>query len=227
VVETIPLFPLGTVLLPGASLPLHIFEPRYRQLTTDLVTGAVAGRSFGVVAVRPGWPAADGDAEALHAVGCTARLKEARRLPDGRFDIVTIGERRFRMLGVDPSSAPYLMATVEWLPDDTSASSRSADLVPALAHAARGAHHTYCTVAWKRDDWDTPGHDVDPAVLSHLLAADCLLPLEDRQSLLEEVSCLRRLQLVRRMVVRETEILRTLRAVPVPAEKFLQPLSLN
>jgi Lon protease-like protein len=47
VAETVPLFPLGTVLLPGASLPLHIFEPRYRQLTVDLVTGAVPAAASG------------------------------------------------------------------------------------------------------------------------------------------------------------------------------------
>ncbi len=48
VAETLPLFPLGTVLMPGASLPLHIFEPRYRQLTVDLVTGAVPGTGFSI-----------------------------------------------------------------------------------------------------------------------------------------------------------------------------------
>ena len=53
--ETVPLFPLGTVLMPGATLPLHIFEPRYRQLTVDLVTGAVPDREFGIVAVREGF----------------------------------------------------------------------------------------------------------------------------------------------------------------------------
>ena len=53
--ETLPLFPLGTVLLPGASLPLHIFEPRYRQLVVDLMTGTLFGRTFGVVCIKHGW----------------------------------------------------------------------------------------------------------------------------------------------------------------------------
>ena len=57
-VANLPLFPLSTVLMPGAPLPLHIFEPRYRQLTVDLVTGAVPGKQFGVIAVREGF---DGD----------------------------------------------------------------------------------------------------------------------------------------------------------------------
>ena len=92
VVASLPLFPLSTVLMPGAPLPLHIFEPRYRQLTVDLVTGVVPDKQFGVVAVREGWtPDDDGDRRGLHRVGCTAELLDARRLPDGRFDIVTRG----------------------------------------------------------------------------------------------------------------------------------------
>ena len=115
-VDTLPLFPLGTVLLPGAPLPLHVFEPRYRQMTIDLVTGAVPGKQFGVVAVREGWGPDDGR-QGLHEIGCTAALREVRRLPDGRFDILTVGDRRFRLIDVDDSTAPYLVANVEWLPD--------------------------------------------------------------------------------------------------------------
>ena len=102
--------------MPGAPLPLHIFEPRYRQLTVDLVTGAVPDKQFGVIAVREGWNAGE-DATTLHRVGCTAELVDVRRLPDGRYDIVTRGCRRFRLLDVDTEARPYLMAEVEYLPD--------------------------------------------------------------------------------------------------------------
>ena len=116
--DTIAIFPLpGALLLPRARLPLHIFEPRYRQLTIDLVTGTLPGKQFGVVAVREGWSPDDGR-DGLHDVGCTATLREVRRLPDGRFDIQTTGDRRFRLVDVDDASAPYLVGTVEWLPDD-------------------------------------------------------------------------------------------------------------
>ena len=94
----LPLFPLGTVLMPGAALPLHIFEPRYRQLTVDLLTGAVPDREFGVVAVREGHSPDRSGAAGMHAVGCTAVLIDARRLPDGRYDVVTRGARRFRVV---------------------------------------------------------------------------------------------------------------------------------
>jgi uncharacterized protein len=219
VAETLPLFPLGTVLLPGASLPLHIFEPRYRQLTVDLVTGAVPGRSFGVIAVKPGLDSA----EETHEIGCSAVLREARRLPDGRFDIVTLGEKRFRLLDIDEASAPYLVGSIEWVPDDGPPDDESMQL-PMLARLARKAHRQYCAAAWQYGEWDEPADDVNAAMLSHLLAADCLLTLEDRQALLEERGPADRLRLVRTLLVREAAFLKTLRAVPVPLNQFaVQP----
>ncbi|MGH4020304.1 MAG: LON peptidase substrate-binding domain-containing protein, partial [Pseudonocardiaceae bacterium] len=219
-VETLPLFPLGTVLLPGASLPLHIFEPRYRQLTVDLVTGAVPGRSFGVIAVKQGHLAETGAAEMVHNVGCSAVLREARRLPDGRFDIITRGERRFRLLDIDDDAgSPYLVGTVEWVPDDEPPDEQRM-LLPMLAKSAREAHRRYCQAAWRHEDWNEPDAGVTPAALPHLLAADCLLTLEDRQALLEERSPADRLRLVRTLLVREAEFLHALRAVPVPLSQF-------
>ncbi len=220
--ETVPLFPLGTVLLPGASLPLHIFEPRYRQLTVDLVTGAVPGRSFGVIAVKQGLETAE---ETTHDIGCTAVLREARRLPDGRFDIVTRGEKRFRLLDIDETSAPYLVGSVEWVPDDDPPNDEL--LLPMLSRAAREAHRRYCTAAWQHGDWKEPAADVDVAALPHLLAADCLLTLEDRQALLEECDPANRLRLVRTLLVREAAFLRALRAVPVPLNQFAVHTSRN
>jgi uncharacterized protein len=216
VVANVPLFPLSTVLMPGASLPLHIFEPRYRQLTIDLVTGTIPDKQFGVVAVREGWTI-DDDAAGLHRIGCTAELLDVRRLPDGRFDIVTRGARRFRLLSVDADSKPYLTASVEYLPDRSDAT--PGDL-PALAGAARAAHRRYCTTAWRSDDWTEPAIDVGPAELPHLLAADCLLPMADRQRLLEQTSPEIRLRMVRAMLVREAGLLDQLRAVPAPMHTF-------
>lgn len=220
--ETVPLFPLSTVLLPDASLPLHIFEPRYRQLTIDLVTGAVPGRSFGVIALKQ----VLGSIKETHDIGCTALLLEARRLPEGRFDIVTRGEKRFRLLDIDDTSAPYLLGRIEWMPDTESPAQRSM-LVTTLARAAREAHRRYCCAAWRHGDWHEPKQDVDIAALAHLLAANCLLTLEDRQSLLEERDPVDRLRLVRTLLVREAAFLRSLRAVPIPLDQFAEKLSHN
>lgn len=223
--ETVPLFPLGTVLLPGASLPLHIFEPRYRQLTVDLVTGAVPDKQFGVIAVREGWGPDDDGITGLHAIGCTAEMRDVRRLPDGRFDIVTRGSRRFRLLDLDAESKPYLMGSVEYLPD--AEQPPAAELTKMLIASARAAHRRYCDTAWKTGDWSEPDADVEPGTLPHVLAADCLLPMDDRQHLLEEVSPTERLRMIRALLARETGLLSQLRAVPAPITTFAVETSLN
>jgi Lon protease-like protein len=226
VTETLPLFPLGTVLLPGATLPLHIFEPRYRQLTVDLVTGAVPTKQFGVVAVREGWTPDDDGIAGLHDVGCTAELREVRRLPDGRFDVVTRGARRFRLLDLDADAKPYLLGTIEYLPDAEPAG-EAGDLTRMLIRSARDAHRRYCATAWKTGDWSEPGADVEPSTLPHVLAADCLLPIGDRQRLLEQRSPTERLRMVRELMARETGLLEQLRAVPAPMTTFAVDHSFN
>ena len=217
--ETIPLFPLGTVLMPGMSLPLHVFEPRYRQLTIDLVTGTVPDKEFGVVAVREGWTPDQDGIEGLHRIGCTARLSDVRKLPDGRFDIVTRGTRRFQLLEVDSESRPYLVGTVAWVPD-SSDEQLPEERLAGLATAARAAHQRYCRTAWQTEEWREPAPDVGEATLSHLLAADCLLPMRDRQRLLEQTCPGRRLRMVRVLLAREAALLTKLRAVPAPLSSY-------
>jgi uncharacterized protein len=118
----LPLFPLGTVLFPGMTLPLRVFEERYRQMVADLLAKPEAAREFGVVAIRKGREVAtdsapDSDsAPELHEIGCVARLRESTRHPDGRFDLVAIGTRRFRLLRTD-DSLPYYQGEVEELPE--------------------------------------------------------------------------------------------------------------
>jgi Lon protease-like protein len=146
-------------------------------------------------------------------------LRQAARLPDGRFDIVTFGEQRFRLLSLDCAAAPYLMGEVEWLPDTPAVipGPRAVDdTVGSLILAARTAYRRYCQAAWKNGDWEEPDENVDVAALAHLLATDCLLPLEDRQHILEETRPLHRLRLVTSLISREAGILTTLHAVPAP-----------
>jgi uncharacterized protein len=226
VAETLPLFPLCTVLLPGASQPLHIFEPRYRQLTVDLVTGAVPDREFGVIGVLPGWNTDVCRVDQVERIGCSAVLREARKLGDGRFNIVTRGERRFRLLEIDTERAPYLMASVEWLPDSEVGGTFLAAM-PELAMAALAAHRRYCTAAWHSDEWVELAGDTEPKALANLVAADCLLPVPDRQRLLEERCPAKRLQLVRRMLNREAGIVSNLHAVPTSLSELGPTNSLN
>ena len=129
--ELIPLFPLGSPLFPGVVLPLNIFEPRYRRLVRDLLALTPAGdrRFFGVVAIRQGWEVEKvSPTEALYDVGCIARLQVVRPQADGRFQIVTVGGERFRLLdvvvGEDP---PYLQGEVEWLAGEEAAEEEAGD----------------------------------------------------------------------------------------------------
>lgn len=224
--STLPIFPLPLVLFPGVTIPLHIFEPRYRQLVTDLAEEILPDRRFAVVAIRQGWEVGEDNVDSMYDVGCTALLDQVRQLPGGRFDISARGERRFRLLQIDRGQAPYLMADVEWLPD-TAPDNDSPARREHLATAAKAAHERYHDTGLRGGRHETPGEDTDAAALSYLLADDCVLTVEDRQALLEETDPLERLRGVRRLLLREAEFLRELRAVPAPLAEFAQNGSVN
>lgn len=92
VVTVLAMFPLGTVLFPGMFLPLHVFEPRYRSLTTDVLA---ADREFGVVLIERGNEVGGGDVRT--DIGTVARIVEHREMPDGRWALATVGVRRIRV----------------------------------------------------------------------------------------------------------------------------------
>ena len=108
--DLLPLFPLpNVVLFPNVFLPLHIFEPRYREMVTDAVA---SDRLIGMVLLRPGW---DKDYEGrppIYPVGCSGVMTHVERLPDGRFNIVLRGLERFRIVEED-QDRPYRRALVE------------------------------------------------------------------------------------------------------------------
>jgi Lon protease-like protein len=101
----IPLFPLDVVLFPGVPLPLHIFEPRYREMIAECIAGNIA---FGVVRAQR---------DGLAVVGCTARvIRVMQSYPDGRSDILAQGVERFEIVQLD-NSRSFLQAEVDLLPD--------------------------------------------------------------------------------------------------------------
>lgn len=227
--QTLPLFPLHTVLLPATDLPLHIFEPRYRQLMADLGAQPPEQREFGIVGIKMPMRREVEHLDQVYEVGCATLLREADRLPDGRYDIATTGQRRFRLIDIDTRSAPYLVGTVEWLPDHPIPDG-GAEVTDKLVTVARAAYQRYGDSAWEQNDSSGPAEETDPADLAYLLAADCLLPLPDRQWLLEQRQPLHRLRALARMLTRETGFLNSLRAVPTPPGKLGEvgtPASLN
>jgi Lon protease-like protein len=102
--ERLAIFPLpNIVLFPGALLPLHIFEERYRRMTSDALAG---DRSIGMVLLRPD-AATDEDPPAVFPVGCLGRITRANRLKDGRYLIILRGESRFRIRSEIACDLPY------------------------------------------------------------------------------------------------------------------------
>jgi Lon protease-like protein len=232
----IPVFPLGTVLFPGLVLPLHIFEERYRTLVRDLVADTEdEPHEFGVVTLRHGWEVQTPDADAerpaeetsitleqLYDVGCTAELRQVTELPDGRFDIVTVGRRRFRVLALAADAHPYLVAEVEWLPEEE-VTDPAAEL---LAPRTLAAFRTYLDLL-RPDSEALDQVPDDPTVLSHLIAATAQLTTEERQELLAAPDTATRLRTELRLLNREAGLLAKVRAVPVPLSDLARPVSPN
>jgi len=246
VLRRLPLFPLGTVLYPGLVLPLHIFEERYRLLVQSLVElPEDADRSFGVVAIREGREVGADGVRALHAVGCTAELRQVEAYADGRFDIVTVGATRFRLESLD-ASRPYLQADVEELPEQdgdaatllaASVARRFTVYRDALIAAQSGGPVDDGSAEAEDDELGEIGEDdgdaaedielpEDPAVLSYLVAAAMVLDLADKQRLLAAGDASARLRAELGLLRRESAVLQRLPSLPA-TDLARQPVSPN
>jgi Lon protease-like protein len=174
----LPLFPLGIVLFPQERLPLHIFEPRYREMTTRCIDN---NEPFAIVLIQD---------HAVRDVGCTARIEEVlSRFDDGRTNILVRGDTRVRLREV-LSQHSYHTARADPLPDvtDTASAQMQRDAIDAYAALAAAAG----------DDAPTPALG---ASLSYRIAARLELGVSTRQELLEsreEPERLRRVTLVTR-----------------------------
>jgi uncharacterized protein len=210
--ETLPLFPLGTVLYPGLLLPLNIFEERYRELVRDLLDGPEP-RRFGVIAIRRGRETGVDGISALYQIGCTATLREVAEQEDGRYHLVTVGTQRFRVVSLD-TSRPYLQGEVDLLEEEVGDEAAAGLAVDAVQ---RG-FHGYLEVLASRESVEVtvPELPDEPLLLSYLVAASMILDLSVRQDLLAEPDAERRLGAERALLARETTMLRSLTATPAP-----------
>jgi len=119
---TIPIFPLpNVVLFPNVFLPLHIFEPRYREMIDDALKG---DRIVGMVLLRPGWEADYEGRPPIYPIGCAGVITHAERLSDGRFNIVLRGMEKFRVSS-EETGRLYRVAHVIAVPDPPAESVRS------------------------------------------------------------------------------------------------------
>jgi hypothetical protein len=208
--QSLPLFPLGTVLYPGLVLPLHIFEERYRELVRDLLDGPEP-QQFGVIAIREGRETGIAGVRALHEIGCTAILRQVDEQEDGRYNLVTVGADRFRLLRLD-DSRPYLQAEVDLLPDDTGDEAAAGLAVTAVQEAFLA----YLEVLAERGATrvNVPELPDEPVLLSYVVAASVVVDLPDKQALLAEPDALRRLTAERALLLKETTLLRALTSMP-------------
>ena len=187
------MFPLGTVLLPGGVLPLHVFEPRYRQLVIDCLADDTGDPEFGVTLIERGSEVGGGDQRA--AVGVIARMVQVRAMDDGRYTLVAVGTRRFRVNAWLPDD-PYPLADVdEWLDVDTDADGlpeRVAELTTRLADVLAVA----AELGEVPTAVDLGAVSDDPLVASYHLAALSPIGPADRYRLLCAASPAERLEML-------------------------------
>ncbi|TMC79136.1 MAG: peptidase S16 [Chloroflexi bacterium] len=204
--ELLPLFPLGTVLFPGALMPLHIFEPRYRLLIRRC---SERQRPFGVVLIRNG-SEVGGSAEP-YEVGTEAKIVAESLLPNGRSYIVTRGERRFAVESLIADAEPYLVGRVRYLdePDGDRATDHAS-----VAREALGAY-LLAVVAVTEDSRGERVladelRDAPPSDLAYRIAGSLAVDAPQQQALLELETASARLEEETRILNRETELLRDL-----------------
>ena len=208
----LPLFPLGAVLYPGMLLLLHILEERYRQLVRDLLDGAEP-RRFGVIAIRKGRETGIDGVHSLYEIGCTATLRRVEEREDGRFDIVSVGTRRFRLLTLD-RTRPYLQGEVEMLADELADPAEARPAVRVIQAAFR--EYLDALTEWGGATVRLEDLPDEPELLSFIVAAAMVIDLPERQAMLAEPDTLRRLAMQRVLLSRETAMLRTTTSRPVP-----------
>ena len=195
----LPLFPLNTVLFPGTVMPLHVFEPRYRQMIADCQR---EHKPFGIVLVKP-------ESEHLHeitySVGTIAEIRNLDRLEDGRYTLMAVGSQRFRILR-QHCEKPYLSGIVETIEDVAEPHVK----LQAAMRQGSNLFHEYLDVLLEsadEDDVHTTLPD-DPEELSHFIAYFLEIQNEQRQHFLELTSTLQRLQGEIAILRREVPFLR-------------------
>ncbi len=205
--DVVPIFPLSYVLLPGAPLPLHIFERRYRQLLADIEAGEHQA-AFGVVALVSGTETSRH--QQFASIGTMAEILEREPYPDGSCDLLTVGSRRFEIGSIDRTSKPYLQATVNWFDE------RDGDVDATVLATSRQLCETYIrtldAVSGRSSDVELPE---DALRLSYEIAARLQLTSADRQGLLAAQDAADRLADGLRLLRREITLLQRTRTVPV------------
>ncbi len=223
--DDIPLFPLHVVLFPDMPLPLHIFEPRYREM---ILRCREEKSPFGITLIQNG---ADIGAEAVpRQVGTLARIAQYEELPDGRMNILVFGESRFRIARTFHDK-PYLSAAVEPIGEEEA----DAERVESDFHSVAGLFRTYLEAlfAMTGRTLSTLQLPQDPEYLSYAVASVLQVPPHEKQTLLEMTDTSRRLQREQEILQTEIEAQDTLQdavgglSLPVDTQELGKLASLN
>ncbi len=186
--DDVPMFPLGLVLFPGAYLPLHVFEPRYREMVVACLSGTP---EFGVTLIERGSDVGGGDAR--FDVGCVARIVAAAQLDDGRWAIGALGTRRIRVTCWLPD-APYPRAEVQdW--DDPPAGPDAVERRGVALAALRRVLALAAELGEEVADATTPVDD-DPLAAGYQMSALAPVGTLDQLALLRAPTPEQRLELL-------------------------------
>ena len=183
----LPLFPLNSVLFPGATLPLHIFEERYKEMVNLCLE---SNSPFGVLLIRSGSEV--GEAAEPLEIGTTARIVRVQHLDVGRMNLICRGEQRFR-LSRQVSETPYLVGEVEPLQSIDGEGQVVMDVADTVTALFAEYHRLYLAVSnqWTRQI-AMPGA---PGELADFVASRMAVGPWTKQRLLEELSVRRRLEM--------------------------------
>ena len=176
----LPLFPLNTVLFPNATLPLHIFEERYKLMIGRCIKERTP---FGIVLIRSG-EEVGGDAKPCD-VGCTARVARVQRLDDGKLNLICFGEQRFRIDALDDSEA-YLQGDVTFVDSIGSSTPEAGEQAGIVAGLFAEQYRLVMAVTgqWVREISLPEAH----GALADFVAAHIDAPADNKQELLETLS---------------------------------------
>jgi Lon protease-like protein len=187
--STLPIFPLPLVLFPGVTIPLHIFEPRYRRMLADCLE---RDRRFGIIFLAEG--ATEESLGIGGDVGCVAHVLSHEALPDGRSNITVEGRDRFTLRAFVTSPLPYRVGMV--VPHED-ASEAVATLEPLATHVRERFERIARAARTISDDEDAlPELPDDPALLAFRVASFIDLNVAERQRLLASTSPEERLRTV-------------------------------
>ena len=189
----LPMFPLNSVVVPGQHVPLHVFEPRYRELIRDVLDG---DGEFGIALIREG-PEVGGGAVPME-VGCAVRIVDADELPDGRWEVVCEGTRRFRVveaLGEDP----YLRCEVSF-PDPPEDAEETATVAAAEKLRATYTEHLRLDLAM-HDAWQSRFHlPATSSALADLVAGRIDVPPSVKQGVLEATTVAQQIEILTKVL---------------------------